>query len=130
MQQCTAYFITTLLQQFIRLMPILTQHQHEFHRYIGINLKLFDSHRYSHPSIANTFVEQIPILILTNYCTTFPHYCTTLFITAPGSNGMSVLEREGLVMGINPISGKFTWTLNPKDLSMNYILHAVKTKKM
>lgn len=44
-----------------------------------------------------------------------------------GQSGMTVLKREGIVMSINPMNGNFVWHLDPNDLGINYILHAVKS---
>ena len=43
-----------------------------------------------------------------------------------GPHGLKVLKREGIVMSINPINGKFIWRADPNDLGINYILHAAK----
>ena len=40
--------------------------------------------------------------------------------------GLKVLKREGIVMSINPMNGKFVWRTDPNDLEINYILHAAK----
>jgi 2-polyprenyl-6-hydroxyphenyl methylase / 3-demethylubiquinone-9 3-methyltransferase len=45
-----------------------------------------------------------------------------------GQSGMSVLKKEGIVMSINPMNGNFVWHLDPNDLGINFILHAVKSK--
>lgn len=47
-----------------------------------------------------------------------------------GSTGLSVREKQGLVMSIDPMSGKFLWRTDPKDLEINYIMHAVKSNNI
>jgi 2-polyprenyl-6-hydroxyphenyl methylase/3-demethylubiquinone-9 3-methyltransferase len=42
-------------------------------------------------------------------------------------SNLSVKEKQGIVMSINPIGGTFVWHTDPKDLDINYILHAVKS---
>ena len=46
-----------------------------------------------------------------------------------GSNDCTVLQKEGITMGVNPVTGKFTWHADPADLEINYMLHALKSKK-
>lgn len=53
-----------------------------------------------------------------------PDELSMMVETSP--HGLKVLKREGIVMSINPMNGKFVWRTDPNDLEINYILHAAK----
>mmetsp|Transcript_30070 Transcript_30070/g.28738 ORF Transcript_30070/g.28738 Transcript_30070/m.28738 type:complete len:308 (-) Transcript_30070:369-1292(-) len=53
----------------------------------------------------------------------------TMMVEA-GSNGMSVRDKQGILMSIDPMSQKISWYMDSKDLDINYIMHAVKSKNI
>ena len=80
-----------------------------------------EGHLYIFYQLSSDILDAIFLLALPSR---FYHY-----FMLTGTNDCTVIQKEGITMGVNPVTGKFTFNADPVDLEINYMLHAIKSNR-